>query len=149
MLQLLRNNNSAYVTWYTLTDVILTFYIFTSWQCQSPAAKCSIVMVIPLFKCWETKSTPSYTQLFKTCRCANAHYVFHRTDKNNWFESDYNIRNLCDNTNVKFHCFNPRKKQLLNLPWPGIINVQISRYIKVISLAFVFVSHTISWTASR
>ncbi len=69
----------------------------------------SVQMLISL----ETKSTPSYTQAFKTCRCANVHYVCPRTGKNSWFQSDHNISNLCDNKNVKFHCFNPCKKQPL------------------------------------
>ncbi len=55
----------------------------------------------------ETKSTHSiYIQAFKTCGCINLCYVCPRKARNNWFESDYNISNLCDNKNVKFHCFN-------------------------------------------
>ncbi len=68
----------------------------------------------------ETKSTPLYIHAFKTCRCTNMHYACPWNAKNNWFESDYNINILCDNKNVKFHCFNPRKKQPLR-PFPVLL----------------------------
>ncbi len=60
-----------------------------------------------------TKNTPSYTQGFRICRCTNVHYVWPRKGRNSWFERDYNINNLCDNKNDKFHCFHPHKKQPL------------------------------------
>ncbi len=39
----------------------------------------------------ETKSTPSYTEAFKTWMCANVNYVCPRNVRSIWFESDYNI----------------------------------------------------------
>ncbi len=115
MPELLRNNNSdcdvTYTYWHHNNhlhfDILATSVSYRYMQyCHG---NFSVQMLISL----DTKSTPSYTQTFKTCRCANVQHVCPKTGRNSLFESDYNISNLCDNKNVKLHCVNPRKKQPL------------------------------------
>ncbi len=86
--------------------MLITFLLFATLVCHCHMWYCHGNSCIQMLISSETKSTSSYTQYLKLgvlmlTVCA--------------LETDYNIINLCDNKNVKFHCFNPRKTQPLGI----------------------------------
>ncbi len=123
-------------------DHTLASHQYFTWRCDN------IGVVIPAFTHWLpgsllAKSTQWYAQVFKPCRYVNVCHVCPRKARNNWFETDSNINNLCDNKNVKFHCFNSYKTQPLeaSVGWSCQLETVYMCNEKIVQDLLTFCSH--------